>query len=136
MKSFLLIVLAAIFATGCKRSVSEIHVEDLHDACDCLEASEIVFTTYADLLEEHKETIDAYMEAMRSGVEPSPEIQEKYTNEVTAAFAEIDEKGPAIGEVCDPIVNLQAVVMGIDSADCPNVESLRKAFERAMSAVE
>jgi uncharacterized protein (TIGR02145 family) len=116
--------------------VADIDFVDLKDACDCLEASEIVFATYADLLEEHKETIDAYMEAMRSGVEPSPEIQEKFDNEVTAAFAEIDEKGPAIGEVCDPIVNIQAVIMGVDSVDCPNVESLRKAFERATSSVE
>ena len=128
----LLLALPVAFALGCTPSLEEVHVEDLKDSCDCLEASEILFNTYADLTEEHKETIDAYIEAVGSGAEPPAEVTEKMESEVKDAFAIVEEKGTEIGVVCDQILNLQAVLAGVDSVDCPNVEKVRAAYERAL----
>ena len=128
----LLLALPVALALGCTPSLDEVHVEDIKDACDCLEYSEILFSSYADLMEEHKETIDAYMEAVSSGAEPPAEVTERMDTEVKDAFAIIEEKGNEIGVVCDQIVNIQAVLAGVDSVDCPNVEEVRAAYDRAL----
>lgn len=118
---------------GCKPSLDEVHVEDIHDACDCVDVSEILFTTYADVFAEHKETVDAYFEAMRTGSELRPEIQEKFENEVMKEAQAVVEKGNAIGEVCNEFMNTEAVMNGLDSVDCPNLEDARKAYERVLA---
>jgi|GEM_PF-2719648 len=132
MQIRLLLALPVAFALGCTPSLEEVHVEDLKDACDCLEASEILFNTYADLTEEHKETIDAYIEAVSSGAEPPAEVTERMETEVKEAFAIVEEKGNEFGVVCDQLLNLQAVIAGVDSVDCPNVEDVRAAYDRAV----
>ena len=113
-------------------SLEAVESADLLTACDCLEASEILFNTYADLTEEHKETIDAYLEAERSGAEPPVEVREKMESEVKDAFAIVEEKGLEIGEVCENLINILSVLEGTDSADCPNVEAVRVAYSRAI----
>ncbi len=127
-----LLLLPVAFTLGCTPSLDEVHGEDLKDACDCVEVSEILFNTYADLMVEHKETIDAYMEAVASGAEPPAELTEKMDTEVKDAFSIVEEKGNEIGVVCEQIVNIQAVLAGVDSVDCPNVEELRAAYDRAL----
>jgi uncharacterized protein (TIGR02145 family) len=113
-------------------SLEAVESADLLTACDCLEASKILFNTYADLTAQYKEAIDAYIEAERSGAEPPVDVSEKIESEVKVAFAIVEEKGLEIGEVCEKLINIPSVLEGTDSADCPNVEAVRVAYSRAI----
>lgn len=136
MKSFFIPSLVMLGMVGCKPSLDEVHVEDLHDACDCVDVSEILFTTYADLFAEHEETIDAFFEARRTGSELPPDIQEKFDNVVMPEVNAVTEKGNAIGEVCSEFMDTEAVMNGLDSVDCPNLEDARKAYERVLATMK
>jgi len=73
---------------------------------------------------------------MRRGSELPPDIQEKFDNVVMPEVNAVTEKGNAIGEVCSEFMDTEAVMNGLDSVDCPNLEDARKAYERVLATMK